>query len=172
MLCMAPPITLVAALFVRLRVRATHASDALGAKIDNLVLMLVDNEHRARRSANDLFGDAAKKQVGDASASPRSHDDEIDLLFLRIPEDLRDGAARQHCQVRLQLATLGLAEQVVKLIAGFLLDRLFALREGRGRPDVTLTDDPAQRRIVEDMEHVQRGMKCLCQRPSVGDRCF
>ena len=65
--------------------------DAHWIREDELVLVLVYDEHGAWRGADDVFGDAAPEQARDAAASVRTDDDEVGVNLIRVVHDLVGG---------------------------------------------------------------------------------
>ena len=58
---------------------------------NELVFGMPHGEHRARREAHDLLGDAAHHQVCHGAAAMGAHDDDVDVCQLRLAGDFQCG---------------------------------------------------------------------------------
>src|SRR5690349_3516469 len=54
-----------------------------GSGMHELVFGVADGQHRAGSAADDLLGNAAQEQMGQAGVAMRAHDDEVNVLVAR-----------------------------------------------------------------------------------------
>jgi len=89
-------------------------------------------EHRARRLADDVLGDAAHQQTPEAGSSVRAHHDKIDGMRFRVPEDLDRGQAPLDGEDRSDAGAFLRGQQRFELAPGVLFDRALDLRDRGG----------------------------------------
>jgi len=94
-----------------------------GAQADRTSPRRSNGEHRARRQADHLLGDASQDQMSETGASMRGHDDQVHLLGRRRLQNFLIGYAQLHETSHGHVSDFGLWEQECQLPAGVPLQR-------------------------------------------------
>jgi hypothetical protein len=101
--------------------------------------------------------------MSDPGATVRPHDHQVDLLFLRIPQDFTDGLPGDGPHMDIQPAPIGFVEEVIQSIEDGLRDELFPSWQARRRTDVPGPHNTARLGIIGHVQDVQRGTECPSQ---------
>jgi len=141
-------------------------------RVNEFVAWVPDRQNRAGCSSDDVLCNAPEQQMRNGTVSVRAHHDDVDVLFLGVPNDLDERATRPHSQHKLRGLRTQLREGCLQLFFRLVLHPLDQLRRRRHvvRPRCPA---PCGIGVLQHVDQVKRGPERVSQLTCIrhGDVC-